>query len=39
LRDLPDATLHLLDAGHFAVEEQPLAIARYIVQFMNSIAP
>lgn len=35
LRDLPKAELHLLDAGHFAVEEQPEVIARYILSFME----
>jgi pimeloyl-ACP methyl ester carboxylesterase len=34
LRDVPNAELHLLDAGHFAVEEQAVAIAQYIVGFM-----
>jgi pimeloyl-ACP methyl ester carboxylesterase len=34
LRDLPGAELHLLDAGHFAVEEQAVTIAQYIVGFM-----
>jgi pimeloyl-ACP methyl ester carboxylesterase len=34
LRDLPNAELHLLDAGHFAVEEQVVAIAQYITRFM-----
>jgi pimeloyl-ACP methyl ester carboxylesterase len=34
LRDLPNAELHLLDAGHFAVEEQAVAIAQDIVGFM-----
>ena len=37
LRDLPDAELHLIDAGHFAVEEKPVEIAKYIVNFMNRI--
>ena len=32
LRDVPDARLVLLDAGHFAVEEQPVAIAKEIVE-------
>jgi pimeloyl-ACP methyl ester carboxylesterase len=33
-RDLPKAELHLLDAGHFALEEQPAEIARFIHAFM-----
>jgi pimeloyl-ACP methyl ester carboxylesterase len=37
LRDLPDAELHLLDAGHFAVEEDPVAIAQYIVNFVDRL--
>jgi pimeloyl-ACP methyl ester carboxylesterase len=37
-RDLPDAELHLLDAGHFAAEEQPVAIAQHIVAFMERLA-
>jgi len=34
LKDLPDAEIHLLDAGHFAAEEQPIEIAKHIVRFM-----
>ena len=34
LRDVPKAELHLLDAGHFAVEEKPVEIARHIVRFL-----
>ncbi|MCB9765523.1 MAG: alpha/beta fold hydrolase [Alphaproteobacteria bacterium] len=34
LRDLPDAALRLLDAGHFAVEELPVPIAKAILGFM-----
>jgi len=34
LRDLPNAELHLLDAGHFALEERPAEIARLIHAFM-----
>jgi len=37
LRDLPKAELHLLDAGHFAVEEKPVEIARYITGFMAEL--
>lgn len=37
LRDLPKAELHLIDAGHFAVEEQPVAIAKHIVRFMDKL--
>ena len=32
--DLPDAEIHLLDAGHFALEEQNDEIARLILDFM-----
>ncbi|HME89854.1 MAG TPA: alpha/beta fold hydrolase [Myxococcaceae bacterium] len=39
LRDLPRAELHMLDAGHFAVEEQAVAIARFIVPFMEKLPP
>jgi pimeloyl-ACP methyl ester carboxylesterase len=35
LRDLPNAELHLLDAGHFALEEKPVEIARFIHSFMT----
>lgn len=35
LRDLPNAELHFLDAGHFAVEEQAVEIARRITAFMD----
>jgi pimeloyl-ACP methyl ester carboxylesterase len=34
LRDLPKAELHLIDAGHFAVEEDAPQIARHILAFM-----
>ena len=36
LRDLPHAELHLIDAGHFAVEEKPTEIAAYVLNFMKS---
>lgn len=36
-RDVPNAELHLLDAGHFAVEEQAVTIAQYITRFMAGL--
>jgi pimeloyl-ACP methyl ester carboxylesterase len=33
-RDLPDAEIHLLDAGHFALDEKTDEIASLILQFM-----
>ena len=30
-RDLPDAEIHLLDAGHFALETHAIEIAEYTV--------
>ncbi|MEG4108938.1 alpha/beta hydrolase [Microcoleus sp. S13_C5] len=35
-RDLKDVELHLLDTGHFALEEEGEAIANYIGQFLAS---
>jgi len=37
LRDVPKAEIHLLDAGHFAVEEKPVEIAKYITGFMERL--
>jgi pimeloyl-ACP methyl ester carboxylesterase len=37
LRDVPNAELHLLDAGHFAVEENAVEIAQLIVPFMDGL--
>ncbi len=34
-RDLPDAELHLLDTGHFALEEDGEAIAGHIRRFLG----
>jgi pimeloyl-ACP methyl ester carboxylesterase len=35
LRDVPDAELHLLDAGHFAAEEKTAEIAELILGFLD----
>jgi len=35
LRDLPDAELHLLDTGHFALEEDGESIAARIREFLG----
>jgi pimeloyl-ACP methyl ester carboxylesterase len=35
-RDLKDVELHLLDTGHFALEEEGEAIANHIAQFLAS---
>jgi pimeloyl-ACP methyl ester carboxylesterase len=37
LRDVPDAELHLLDAGHFAVEEKAVEIAQLVTAFMERL--
>jgi pimeloyl-ACP methyl ester carboxylesterase len=37
LRDLPTAELHLLDAGHFALEELPVPIAQHVTRFMERL--
>jgi len=37
LRDVPNAELHLIDAGHFAVEEQAVLIAKYMIQFLDAL--
>ncbi|WP_458628570.1 alpha/beta fold hydrolase [Winogradskyella sp. PC D3.3] len=38
LRDLPNAELHLLDAGHFAAEEKTRDIAKLILEFLSKNA-
>ena len=35
MNDLPNAELHLLDAGHFAAEEKTVEIARLILDFLE----
>jgi pimeloyl-ACP methyl ester carboxylesterase len=37
-RDLPKAELHLLDTGHFALEEENEAIAKHIARFLGAAA-
>ena len=37
-RDLPNAELHLLDAGHFALDEKVDEIARRVTGFLNKRA-
>ena len=39
LRDVPNAELHLVDAGHFAVEEKPVQIARHVINFIEKLPP
>jgi pimeloyl-ACP methyl ester carboxylesterase len=33
-RDVPDAEIHFVDSGHFALEDQSRAIANYILAFL-----
>ena len=35
LRDVPKAEIHLLDAGHFVVEEKVAEVAKYITSFLG----
>jgi pimeloyl-ACP methyl ester carboxylesterase len=35
LQDIPEAELHLLDTGHFALEDQGSEIARLVQEFIN----
>ena len=37
-RDLPNAELHLLDTGHFALEDESEAIANHIRRFLDTFA-
>jgi pimeloyl-ACP methyl ester carboxylesterase len=37
-RDLPKAELHLLNTGHFALEEESEKIAKHIVRFFAAIS-
>jgi pimeloyl-ACP methyl ester carboxylesterase len=35
VRDVPNAEIHLLDTGHFALEEEVVAIADYVEKFIE----
>lgn len=35
LRDVPDATLHLIDGGHFLLEEHHESVAKMIIEFLS----
>jgi len=39
LRDLPDAELHILDTGHFALEDKGDEIAALMMDFLNRVGP
>ena len=39
LRDLPDAELHLVDSGHFALEDKGDAIAALMLDFLDRKLP
>ena len=38
-RDLPNAEIHLLDAGHFALDEKLDEIAELMLAFLDGVAP
>ncbi len=38
-RDLPDAEVHLLDAGHFALDEKVDEIAARMIDFLEKVGP
>ena len=37
LRDVPDAELHLLDGGHFLLEEQAATVAPIVLRFVRTL--
>ncbi len=37
-QDLPHAEVHLIEAGHFALDEQTDTIAEFILQFMAKVS-
>jgi pimeloyl-ACP methyl ester carboxylesterase len=39
LQDLPNATFHALDTGHFALEDKCDEIAALMVDFLNRSLP
>jgi len=38
-QDVPSASVHILDAGHFALDEQVDTIAALIREFLASLQP
>ena len=38
-RDVPDADIHLLDAGHFALDEAPQEVAALVTDFLGRSLP
>jgi len=39
LQDLPHAELHLLDGGHFVLEDHVEEVAKYILRFAKRVTP
>jgi pimeloyl-ACP methyl ester carboxylesterase len=37
-REIPDADVHLIDAGHFALDEKPDEVAALIGAFMSKLS-
>ena len=37
-REIPDAEVHLIDAGHFALDEKPDEVAALIAAFMSKLS-
>lgn len=38
-RDVPDAEIHLLDAGHFALDEKTDEVASLVLDFLDRVSP
>lgn len=37
VRDVPQAEAHILDAGHFAIQDDPLEVSRLVMSFLNRL--